>query len=55
MKHPVKPTRQQRNLMERMKLNPSDWFVAKDTPQEMLLQHRHFDSVTKIIRKSWVV
>lgn len=51
MKHGVKPTRAQKKLLQEKKLNPADWLVVKDTPTELQLVHRHFDSVTEIIHK----
>jgi hypothetical protein len=51
MKHGVKPTREQRKLMEKWKLNSEDWLVVKDEPSKMTLVHKHFDTVKKIIPK----
>lgn len=51
MKHGVKPTREQRMLMAKWKLNSRDWLVVKDEPTRMTLQHRYFDHVIKIIPK----
>ena len=51
MKHGKKPTREQRKLMAKWKLNSEDWLVAKDEPSKMTLVHRHFDNKTKIIPK----
>ena len=51
MKHGKKPTREQRKLMTKWKLNSQDWLVVKDEPSRMTLVHRHFDSKTKIIPK----
>ena len=51
MKHGKKPTREQRKLMEKWKVNSQDWLVAKDEPSKMTLVHRHFDNKTKIIPK----
>ena len=51
MKHGVKPTREQRKLMQKWKLNSQDWLVVKDEPSKMTLVHKHFDKVTKIIPK----
>ena len=51
MKHGKKPTAAQRKLMQKWKLDSADWLVAKDTPTEMVLIHRHFDSKTKVITK----
>lgn len=51
MKHGKNPTREQRKLMQKWKLNSEDWLVVKDTPSEMHLVHRHFERTKKIIRK----
>lgn len=51
MKHGKKPTREQRKLMVKWKLDPTMWLVSKDTSTEMVLVHRHFDNRTKIIPK----
>lgn len=51
MKHGKKPTVAQRKIITSKRLNAADWLVVKDTPKEMLLQHRNFDSVTRVIRK----
>jgi hypothetical protein len=51
MKHGTKPTRQQRKLLQKWKLNCEDWLVVKDEPAKMTLVHRNFDKVTKIIPK----
>ena len=51
MKHGKKPTVAQRKLMEKWKLDWSMWLVVKDTPDQMVLVHRHFDNRTKIIPK----
>lgn len=51
MKHGKKPTMQQKKLLEAKRMNPADWLVCKDTPEEMWVEHRHFPSVRKRIRK----
>lgn len=51
MKHGKKPTREQRKLMEKWKVNSQDWLVERETLTELVLRHRHFDSKTKIIPK----
>ena len=51
MKHGKKPTREQRKLMVKWKLNSEDWLVVKDESHRMLLVHRHFDKKTRIIPK----
>lgn len=51
MKNGKNPTREQRKLMQKWKLDSSMWLVVKDTPTEMHIVHRHFDKTKKIIRK----
>ena len=51
MKHGKKPTREQRKLMEKWKVNTQDWLVVKDEPSKMTLVHRYFDDKTKVIPK----
>lgn len=51
MKNPKKPTMTQKKLMVKWKLDPTMWLVSKDTTTEMLLVHRNFDKVKKIIPK----
>ena len=50
IKHGKKPTREQRKLIEKWKVNTQDWLVVKDEPSKMTLVHRHLDK-TKIIPK----
>ena len=51
MKNGKKPTREQRKLMEKWKVNTQDWLVVKDEPSKMTLVHRHFDTKTKVVPK----
>ena len=54
MKNGKNPTREQRKLMQKWKLDSSMWLVVKDTPERMELVHRHFrhfDRTKKIIPK----
>ena len=51
IKHGKKPTRDQRKLMEKWKLNPADWLVTKDTPEEMWLVNRWSESAVRVIPK----
>jgi hypothetical protein len=51
MKHGKKPTREQKKLMQKWKMDVNNWLVVKDTPSEMVLVHRHFDGKTKTIPK----
>lgn len=51
MKKLRNPTREQRKLIQKWKMKPEDWMVERDTTEEMVLVHRHFDRVKKIIHK----
>ena len=51
MKHGTKPTREQRKLMMKWKVNIYDWLVERETSTELVLVHKHFDDKTKIIPK----
>lgn len=51
MKHGKKPTVKQCKLMQRWRLDPADWLVAKDTPEEMVIVHRYSDKTIKTIHK----
>lgn len=51
MKHKKKPTVQQRKLMQKWKLNAENWMVERDTPTEMVLVHKHFDSQKRVVPK----
>ncbi len=51
MKHGKKPTREQRKLMEKWRVNTQDWLVERETLSELVLVHRHFDNTKKIIPK----
>lgn len=45
-----RPTKKQKILMKSKHLNAENWLVCKDTPQEMLIQHRHSGQL-RMIRK----
>lgn len=51
MKHGKKPTREQRKLMQKWKLNCVDWLVERETLSQLILIHRHFENKTKVIPK----
>ena len=53
MKHGKKPTREQKMLMKQWRLNPENWLVERDTPEKMVIVHRHFDNKTRTIRKDY--
>ena len=51
MKHGVKPTRQQKKLIQSKGLDPAVWLIVKDTPERMELVHRYSDKTTRTIHK----
>jgi hypothetical protein len=51
MKHAKKPTREQRKLLSKWKLDTRTWLVVKDTPTEMVIVHRDSDKTTRTIPK----
>lgn len=51
MKHGKKPTREQKKLMQSVRLNPADWLVERDTPEEMVIVHRYSERTTRTIHK----
>lgn len=51
MKHGRKPTKKQSIFIQSWKLDPSVWFVVKDTPEQMELVHRYSDRTRRVIHK----
>jgi 3D (Asp-Asp-Asp) domain-containing protein len=51
IKHGVKPTHEQRKLIQKAGLDSHDWLVVKDQPTQMVLVHRHNKKTTKTIKK----
>lgn len=51
MKQLKKPTRAQKILIQKKRMNPADWMVERDTPELLVLVHRHFNNTRKIIHK----
>lgn len=51
MKQLRKPTREQRKLIQSKRLNPDNWMIERDTPEKMVLVHKHFDNKKRIITK----
>lgn len=50
MKHGKNPTRRQKQDIASVRLNPDNWLVCKDTPEELVIEHRISGKV-RIIRK----
>lgn len=51
MKQLKKPTREQRKLIQSKRLNVDNWMVERDTPEKLVLVHKHFDNRTRTIKK----
>ena len=51
MKHPQKPTREQRKLIERCGMDAHDWFVIKDTSTELTIVRRNSNNTVQTIQK----
>ena len=51
MKHGLKPTKKQCELMKQRKLDPSAWLIVKDTSEEMVIVHRMSDKTVRVILK----
>lgn len=51
MKHGKKPTVAQRKMIAKSGLNTENWFVVKDTPEELVIVHRHSDKTVRTIHK----
>lgn len=50
MKHGKNLTRRQKEYIASLRLNPDNWLVCKDTPDELVLEHK-ISGKTKVIRK----
>ncbi len=51
MKNGKRPTARQRAIIKGSGLNVENWLVVKDTPEKMVLVHRHSDTTTRTIYK----
>ena len=51
MKQLKKPNRSQKIMLQKRKLNPADWMIERDTPEKMVLVHRHFTNTRRTIHK----
>ena len=40
-------------MIEKHKLNPMDWLVERDTPEELVVVHRYSETTKKTIYKEW--
>lgn len=51
MKQLKKPTRVQKILLQKKRMKPEDWLIERDTPERLVLVHRHFNNTRRIIHK----
>ena len=51
MKHGIKPTRTQKQLLKSMRLNIENWLVIKDTPDVMTIIHRQSNKTREIKKR----
>lgn len=51
MRQAKKPTVAQRKLMQKFHMDWTVWLVVSDSPTEMVVRHRQFDQVEKIVPK----
>lgn len=51
MKQLKKPTRAQKILIQKKRMNPADWMIERDTSELLVLVHRHFNSTRRTIHK----
>lgn len=50
MKHGKRPTRRQKQLLEKRKLAPTDWLVTKNLPDRLHVEHR-VTGVERVVMK----
>ena len=50
MKHGKNPTRKQKKILKENGLNYENWLVCTDTPNEMIIEHRHTGTVRRILK-----
>ena len=51
MKHGKRPTVAQRKYIQSSRLNPENWLVVKDTPEEFVIRHRLSDKEKRLPRR----
>ena len=52
MKYGKKLTRKQKIFLKGKNLNTENWLVRKETPAEMMVQHRHTGTVRRISKEN---
>jgi hypothetical protein len=51
MKNGIKPTRNQRKLLEKYNMDAHNWLIVKDTPEVMVCVHRFSDKTIRTLPK----
>ena len=51
MKNGKRPTLNQKKFIKSKGLDPADWLIVKDTPEEMQIIHRYSSKTTRTIPK----
>lgn len=49
MKHGVSPTRKQKILLTKLKLNIENWLVVKDMPDKLVIVHKHSNKTRELV------
>jgi len=49
MKHGKKPTRKQREIIKKVRLNPDNWLTVKNLPNVLHIMHRESGKVRIIV------
>ena len=50
MKHGTKPTVRQCRILQAKRLDPDNWLIERETPDEMVIVHR-YGNTKRIIKK----
>jgi len=51
MKHGKAPTKAQKILLRSYGLDPANWLIVKNTSNEMIISHRHTETIRKIPKR----
>lgn len=51
MKNGKNPTKAQKIYLKEHRLNPDNWLITKNIPEEMLLVHRYTGSIRRILKQ----
>lgn len=52
MKHGKNPTRAQREYLRSWRLNPDNWLIIKNTPEGLIIQHRHSEKTRTVPKRT---